>query len=349
VKLAYPPTFKKKGRVRDSFYVANDKFTLSHAGGSARMREDGSADPARATIRLPKVGVVRLTERLRFPGKVLGATVSRTAERWFVAIQVDVPDALARRHRVADGIEGVDLGLKAAITLASGETIRSPKPLKAAPRRIQIRGRRLSRTLEAAKRTIGIPKGARMPKGTRLPEAANRRQAANRLAKTHVRVASIRADFTHKLTTRLCRENQTLGIEDLHVAGMLTNHHLARAISDVGFGEIRRQLAYKAERYGTALVVADRWYPSTKTCSVCGTKCPAMDLSTRIWRCADCKTLHDRDQNAARNLQRLATETALPVANRTVTDGTPQRVRWQEAGKSRPSDMKTHCGLQGGK
>ncbi|MGH2409813.1 MAG: RNA-guided endonuclease InsQ/TnpB family protein, partial [Chloroflexota bacterium] len=185
-------------------------------------------------------------------------------------------------------------------------------------------------------RAVGIPKGGRIPKGTKLPESNNRRAAGRALARTHARVASIRADFTHKLTTRLCRENQALGIEDLHVAGMLTNHHLARAISDVGFGEIRRQLTYKAARYGTAIVLVDRWYPSSKTCSVCGTKCSDLDLGTRIWRCVDCKTVHDRDVNAARNLQRLATETALPVANRTVTDGTPPACALVGGGKVTP-------------
>ena len=336
VKLAYPPTFKKKGRTRDSFYVANDKFSLT------------SPDtPDGPTIRLPKVGAVRLTEALRFPGKVLGATISRTADRWFVAVQVDVPDHISRRRRSADGVEGVDLGITAAVTLATGETIRSPKPLTSALRRVRIRGRRVSRKLEAATRKIGIAKGGSLPKGTRLPVSNKRRQASDRLAKTHARVAHSRADFTHKLTTRLCRENQALGIEDLHVAGMLKNHRLARAISDVGFGEIRRQLTYKAQRYGTAIVLVSRWHPSSKTCSTCGATCPDLTLGTRIWRCIGCKTLHDRDQNAARNLQRLATETALPAANRTVTDGTaPARVL-VGGGKVTPVRYESPVGISG--
>ena len=134
VKLAYPPTFKKKGQTRDSFYVTNDKFALSQPGGSTLTGAANLRDPsnqAGPTIRLPKVGVVRMTEALRFPGKVLGATITRVADRWSVAIQVDVPDQVARRRRTADGIEGVDLGITAAVTLASGETIRSPKPLRA--------------------------------------------------------------------------------------------------------------------------------------------------------------------------------------------------------------------------
>jgi len=336
VKLAYPPVFKKKGRARESFYVANDKFSLS-----------GPDDPAGPAIRLPKVGLVRLTERLRFPGKILGATVSRTALRWSVAIQVDVPDQVAQRRRTADGIEGVDLGLKAAVTLASGETIRSPKPLAAAIRRVRIRSRRVYRKLAAAKARLGIAKGTRIPKGTRLPVSNKRRAARDRLAKTHARVAHIRADFTHKLTTRLCRENQALGLEDLHVKGMLANHHLARALGDVGFGEIRRQLTYKTQRYGTRIVIVSRWYPSSKTCSICGLQCSDLDLGMRIWRCTGCKAVHDRDVNAARNLQRLATATALPVANRTVTDGAPRACALVGGGKVTPVRCEDPMGTSG--
>ena len=310
VKLAYKPTFKKKGQARDSFYVANDKFRLLD-------------DQGQPSIRLPKVGLVRLTERLRFAGKILGATVSRTAQRWFVAIQVEVPDAVARRPRRADGVEGVDLGLKAAVTLASGETIASPKPLRRALRRLQLRSRRLSRKVEASKRRLGLQRHDRVPKGVRLPVSANRQKAANSLAALHARVANLRGDFTHKLTTRLCSENQALGIEDLCVRGMLGNHRLARPVADIGFYEIRRQLEYKAQRYGTVVVVAGRFFPSSKKCSTpgCAVVLENLDLDVRAWTCPRCGVQHDRDHNAAANLRNLAI-LALPVANRTVTDGT---------------------------
>jgi putative transposase len=134
------------------------------------------------------------------------------------------------------------------------------------------------------------------------------------------------ADFTHKLTTRLCRENQAVAIEDLHVKGMLANARLARSIADVGFHEIRRQLQYKARRYGTMIVLADRWYPSSKLCSTCGQKNGSLTLAERTWTCS-CGVRHDRDVNAAINLQRLATgalaaRTALPVASPAATPGT---------------------------
>lgn len=298
VRLAYPPTFKKKGRCFDSFYIANDKFKL-----------DGQ------TIRMPKIGDVAMAEALRFEGKILGATVSRTADRWFVAIQVDVSDAVFRRPRTAQDVTGVDLGIKAAATLSSGEAIESPRPLKAALRRLKIRGRRLSRKVEAAKVDAGFTAKAKLPKGTKLPVSSSRKRTAQRLARLHARIANLRRDFTHKLTTRLCRENQAVVIEDLNVKGMLANEKLARALSDVGFGMFRLQIEYKARRYGTRLVIADRWYPSSRLCSVCDWKNEALTLRDREWTCPQCGTQHDRDHNAALNLQRLATATALPVAS----------------------------------
>jgi putative transposase len=297
-RQAHAPRFKKKGRCRDSFYVANDKFRL-----------DGK------TIRLPKIGDVALAEALRFEGKILGATVSRTADRWFVAVQVEVPDAQFYRRRTSHEVNGVDLGVKAAVTISNGEVIEAPKPLKAALRRLKIRGRRLSRKLEAAKEAAGLGRRTCLPKGTRLPVSNNRQKSAATLARLHARLANLRADFTHKLTTRLCRENQALVIEDLNVKGMLANEKLARAISDVGFGMFRSQMEYKAKRYRTRLMIADRWYPSSRLCSVCGWKNEALTLRDRQWVCGECGAHHDRDLNAARNLKRLATATALPVAS----------------------------------
>jgi putative transposase len=298
VRLAYPPVFKKKSRCRDSFYLANDKFSLSDK-----------------TIRLPKVGTVAMTEALRFAGPIRGATISRTADRWFVAIQVEVADHQFYRARTGSGITGIDLGLQSTAVLSSGEVIKGPKPLKAALRRLRIRSRRLSRKQEAAKVPAGFAPGAPLPKGARLPASQNRKKAADQLARLHARTARLRAEFMHQLTTRLCRENQSVVIEDLQVKGMLANRRLARAISDAGFGLFRQQMEYKAQRYGVQLIVADTWYPSSRLCSVCACKNEALTLSERQWHCPQCGTEHDRDQNAALNLKRLATATALPVAS----------------------------------
>ena len=305
---AHRPRFKRKGRCREAFYVANDKFRI-----------EGTA------VVLPKVGRVSMRERLRWPGRIIGASVSRDAYHWFLSVQVDVPDHVARLRRAGDGVTGVDLGASVAATLSNGEKIAAPRPLAAALRRLRIRSRRQSRKLEAAKSAAGI-KGP-LPKGTRLPVSKNRTCGARALARLHARIAGVRSDFMHKLTTRLCRENQVVVIENLNVRGMLANARLARAISDVGFYEFRRQLQYKAARYDIQLVLADRWYPSSKLCAACGDRYAALGLGERTWTCGKCGAHHDRDVNAAINLQRLATgalgaKTALPVANPVVTPGT---------------------------
>jgi putative transposase len=326
-KPAHAPKFKKKGRCRDSFYVANDKFRL-----------EGT------TIRLPKVGPVEMTEALRFAGKILGATISRTADRWFVAIQVEVPDSQYYQARTAHGVTGIDLGIQAAVTLSSGEVIHAPKPLKAALRRLKIRSRRLSRKVEAAKGAAGFAPKNCLPKGAKLPTSNNRQKSSAMLARLHARIANIRADFVHKLTTRLCRENQAVVIEDLHIKGMLANDKLARAIQDVGFGMFRSQIEYKAKRYGTLLVIADRWYPSSRLCSVCGWKNEMLTLRDREWVCPECGTHHDRDLNAALNLKRLATATALPVASPSGNGGTAVEGVSAAVGKVTP--VRHECGQQ---
>jgi putative transposase len=305
---AHPPVFKKKGRCRDSFYVANDKFRIE----------------GRSAI-LPKVGRVMLSEALRFPGKIMGASVSREAHHWFLAVQVDIPDEVAQAARTGDDITGIDLGITTAATLSSGEKLTAPRPLQAALRRLRIRGRRQTRKQNATRISAGIED--RMPKGIRLPKSKNRIKGAGALARLHARIARVRKDFLHKLTTRLCRENQAVAIEDLCVKGMLGNRRLARSIVDLGFYEFRRQLQYKALRFRTQIVLVDRWYPSSRLCSYCGMKNSTLRLSERIWTC-ECGVRHDRDVNAAINLQRFATgafkaTTALPVASRAVTPALP--------------------------
>lgn len=301
---AHPPAFKKKGRCRDSFYVANDKFRI-----------DGRS------VILPKTGRVMLSEALRFPGKIMGASVSREAHHWFLAVQVDVPDEVAQAARMGDNVSGIDLGITTAATLSSGEKLTAPRPLLSALRCLRIRGRRQVRKHNAARAGAGI--GRDIPKGTRLPTSKNRIKGANSLARLHARIARIRKDFLHKLTTRLCRENQAIAIEDLCVKGMLGNRRLARSIVDLGFYEFRRQLQYKALRFRTQIVLVDRWYPSSRLCSCCGIKNGMLRLSERSWTC-ECGVRHDRDVNAAINLQRFATDafkatTALPVASQAVT------------------------------
>jgi len=258
------PQFKKKG-VHDSFYVSNDKLKV---------------DAMRLSI--PRLGWVKMREELRFTGKVLGATVSREADRWFVSLQVDVGDHYTRT-RTGDGIVGVDLGVTTLATLSTGEKIESPKPLKRLLERLKTAQRRVSRKVKGSH---------------------NRRKAVQRLARLHRRIKNTRHDVLHKFTSKLTSENQVVAIEDLHVRGMMANHTLAQAVSDMGCHEFRAQLAYKAQLTGAQVVVVDRWFPSSKTCSQCGAYHEGLTLATRTMRC-DCGLERDRDHNAAINLARV--------------------------------------------
>lgn len=261
------PKFRKKGR-DDRFTLTNDLISI-----------DG------CRIRIPRLGWVRMRESLRFAGKIISATISRVANRWFVSITVDTEDNSHLPKAENQGAVGVDLGVSALATLSTGEIISGPKPHKALLSRLK----RLSRSL------------SRKQKGS-----ANRVKAKIKLAKLHARIASIRTDALHKLTTDLTRRFHSIGIENLNVSGMMKNRHLSKAIADMSFYEFRRQLQYKTAMRGGQVVVADRFYPSSKTCSVCGYKLESLSLSVRKWKCPGCGTDHDRDLNAAINLKNMA-------------------------------------------
>ncbi|WP_100444842.1 RNA-guided endonuclease InsQ/TnpB family protein, partial [Glycomyces xiaoerkulensis] len=206
-------------------------------------------------------------------------TVSRDAAgRWFVSLLIaeDLPTLPEN-----DTAVGVDAGITSLLTLSTGEHLTNPRHEARDRARIKRRQRELSRKQQGSN---------------------NRRKAQVRLARAHARVSDRRHDHLHKLTTRLVRENQTIAIEDLSVRGMLSNHTLARAIADASWAAFRRMIEYKAGWYGRGLVVVDRFLPSSKTCSACGTMKPAMPLAQRVFECAACGHREDRDVNAAKNI-----------------------------------------------
>ena len=264
-KEARKPRFKKKGKSKDAFYVANDKFHVDDK-----------------TVTLARIGKVRMREALRFEGKITCATVSRTADRWLISITVESDLPVHPCENQARTV-GVDLGVKRLATLSDGTFVVGPKPLHRTLKRVK----RLCRALN------------RKTKGSRNWEKARRC-----LARCHGRLAAIRTDALHKLTTALVRDHACIVIEDLNVKGMSRNRKLARAILDMGFGEFRRQLDYKQELAGTQVIVADRWFPSSKTCSACGALNDVLTLKDRTFRCGGCSLEEDRDLNAARNLER---------------------------------------------
>ncbi len=232
------------------------------------------------------------------------ATLSRVADKWFVSITVDTED-LPKRRAENQGATGVDLGISALATLSTGEKVIGPKPHRALLKRQKRLSRSLSRKHKAAKAKLGLAANAPIPKGLRLPVSENAKKARATLSRLHARIANIRKDALHQLTSEITRRFHTACIEDLNVRGMLKNRRLARSIADMSFFEFRRQLEYKAGRRGGMVVVADRWFPSSKACSACGTIQEEMPLAVRQWTCPDCGASHDRDVNAARNLLAL--------------------------------------------
>jgi putative transposase len=263
-RAAYPK-FRKKG-MHDRFTLTNDQI-----------------DIANSRIRIPNLGWVRMRETLRFMGKIISATISRVADRWFVSITVET--FIPLKSNLAGGTVGIDLGVSTLATLSTGEKIAGPKPHTALLHRLKGLSKHLSRKIKGSK---------------------NRVKAKIKLARAHSRIANIRLDALHKFTTELTRCFNTICIEDLHVCGMVKNHCLARSISDMGFRELRRQLEYKAERRGRKLIVADRFFPSSKMCSNCGYRLVDLPLRLRHWICPHCKVEHDRDLNAAKNLAAYA-------------------------------------------
>ena len=271
-KRVRAPRFKKKGH-HDAFRADNGPDKLHpHAVNTAGKR-----------VQLPRIGWVAMREEVRFAGRILSVTVSRQADHWYAGFAIEVE--YQADLRTDDSVVGVDLGVTALATLSDGTPkIPTPKPL----------GRYLEKLRRLARAVSRKQRGSR-----------NRAKAKTKLARLHGRIANIRSDALHKITTYLTRY-RTIVIEDLNVAGMLANRRLSRAIADVGFFEFRRQLQYKAVIAGSTVIVADRWFASSKLCSTCSAKNETLTLSERTWTCQPCSTSHDRDRNAARNLARYA-------------------------------------------
>ena len=236
-------------------------------------------------IKLPKIGWVRMFQKLRHLGTIVKVVVSKTAHRWFASITVDTFDNDTTHDIRHHPIVGVDVGIKHLVVTSEGIYYENPKALKRYERKLK----RLSRQL------------SRRKKGSR-----NWRQTRVKLAKLHYRITCVRQDVQHKATAAIVNGASRIGIESLNVAGMLKNHQLAKALSDASLSSFLAMLTYKAERIGVKIVEADTFYPSSKTCSNCGAKDSNLSLSDRTYRCSECGHTQNRDLNAAINLRNVA-------------------------------------------
>jgi putative transposase len=277
-----------------AFDNLGDSFSrfFSKKGGYPKFKKKGHHDsftidaggkpiPVGGTsIKLPTIGWVKTYEGLPHT-TCKSITISRTADSWFMAFAYEQSHKpTIKEHEVV----GVDLGVKVLATLSTGVVFPNPKHYKAHLKKLEGLSRKLARKVKGSN---------------------NRYKAKIHLAKCHARIANLRKETLHQITTFLCKNHAKIVVEDLNTSGMLSNHKLAQVIADCGFHEFRRQLEYKAKKFGCAIIIASRWFPSSKTCSNCG-HIQDMPLKERTYNCGSCGHSMDRDLNAAINLSRLA-------------------------------------------
>jgi putative transposase len=301
-KCAYQEAFRDLDRACNTFWRARK---VGRRVGFPKFKKKGRADHFRLTqpirvqphsVVLPKIGAIRTKEATsKLRGRILSASCRRDADRWFVSlcVRVDRPDPIARSGAVL----GIDRGLRTFAVQSDGCTIDSPRAHDVGLRKL----RRLSKAV-ARKR----------------PGSRNRMKARRALARHHRRMGNQRRDALHKVTTKLAKTNSVIVLEDLHIAGLARNHHIARRLHDQGWAELQTQLAYKTTWYGSQLLLAPRFYPSSRICSNCGAVRAKLRLCERVYSCMSCGLRIDRDLNAAVNLARL-TELSPQVLRRLET------------------------------
>lgn len=261
------PNFKKKGK-KDSFYL------------------EGAIRIINGKIKLPKIGWVKLSENTDIES-IKNCVVSRKANNWFISFKIEyTPIKTEKKFEKV----GVDLGIKTLATLSNGEIFENIKPYKNVKKKLRKQQKEVSR------RFVKDAKN----------QSKNYKKSVLKLSKTHAKVANVRVDALHKITTYLSKNFETVVIEDLKVSNMVKNHNLASAILDGGFYEFKRQLLYKKEWYGGSVILANTYYPSSKICSCCGSKKEVLKLSEREYVCTECSSVLDRDLNASINLKNLA-------------------------------------------
>lgn len=261
------PNFKKKG-IKDNFYLE----------GSIRI-ENGH-------VKLPKIGWIKMSEKVEV-SSIKNCTISRISNEWFVSYKVEyTPTKTAKNFNNV----GVDLGVKTLATLSNGEVFNNLKPYKNSKKKLRKQQKEVSR---------------RFVKGAKN-QSNNYKKSVLKLSKTHAKVANVRKDNLHKITSYLSKNFETVVIEDLKVSNMSKNKNLASAILDGGFYEFKRQLLYKKEWYGGNLILANTYFPSSKLCSCCGSRKEVLKLSEREYVCTECSSIIDRDLNASINLKNLA-------------------------------------------
>ncbi|HID0730059.1 TPA: RNA-guided endonuclease InsQ/TnpB family protein [Campylobacter jejuni] len=285
-KVSYPK-FKKKRESFGSYYIGGDQVSFKKE----------------KYLKVPNLGLVKMREKLRFEGKINSVTISQKANKFFASFSVEINEEnFHKTHEKVlntDNCLGIDVGLKSFISLSNGLQIKASKPLNKLNRLLVKRARQLSKK-QHAKTKQEILQG--------IKKSNNYKKTSIKLNKLHSKISNIRADFLHKLSSLIIRNFNYIGLEDLNIKGMLKNHHLAKAISDVSFYEFKRMLSYKSQYHKRKIIEAPRFYPSSKTCSSCKSIKEDLKLKDRIYHCKECGLSIDRDYNASLNLKYFAQE-----------------------------------------
>jgi putative transposase len=314
---AYENFFQKRGRY--------PRFKSKHGRQSIQYPQRVKVNGSR--IYLPKVGWVRCVVHRELFGRIKTVTVSMNpAGRYHASILTD--DGVELPAISSDGKAiGIDVGLTHLAVTSDGSKFDNPRHIRKAERNLKRKQRKLSR---------------------RKKGSAGRNKARRLVARAYERVACARKDYLHKLSRRLIDENQVICVEDLNVKGVLKNHNLAKAVSDVGWGMLTRFLEYKSERAGKAFVKCDRWFPSTKTCNVCGSVHDKIPLKVRAWQCGHCGTHHDRDVNAAINIRDEGLRILAGGAPATASGGNVRRSAGRKPSESQlPEKLEASAFRQG--
>ncbi len=272
------PKFKKKGKSNDSFKPDNGSDKNKNALNIIDKK-----------VFIPRLGWVRMSEMLRFDGKILGSTISRVADKWFISVSIETNQLMHKRQNHAKC--GIDMGVEKLATLDNGKIYHGAKALPKLLKKLK----RLSH------------QHSKKEKGSQ-----NKRKSAMKIARLHYKITCQRHDTIHKATTEIVLNNSVIAIEDLDVKAMLHKNKYSKHIADSSFYEFRRQLEYKSKIYNSDLLYVDRFFPSTKLCMDCG-KVYLMPLSQRLFKC-ECNNLSiDRDVHAAQNIIRQALSDFKPL------------------------------------
>ena len=279
-QISYPQ-FKKKRENFGSYYISNDQVVIKNE----------------KYLKIPNLGLVKMREKLRFNGKLSYLTISQEGGKFFASFNMQITkEEYIRTHPKAKATKlavGIDLGLKTFLSLSNGLEIFAPKPLDKVERLIKRRARQLSKKQHAKTKQEAMQE---------VKPSKNYRKANLKLNKLYRKTVNSRQDFSHKLTSTLVKNIHYFSLEDLNVKGMMQNHHLAKAISDVSFSEFKQQLEYKARYHDRVFYQVDRFYPSSKLCSCCGALKSDLTLKDRVYHCDQCGIRLDRDYNASLNL-----------------------------------------------